>query len=193
MNFEILQDIIQHRRSCKPALMNGKKIDDAIIQQLLELANWAPTHAHTEPWRFIVFAKNAAQQFCKEHAALYKENVAIEKFETAKYEKILHNGDHCSHIIAVYMKRGSNPKITVTEEICATAAAVENILLGASTLNIAALWSTGGLTYHPAMKKYFKLQDEDHMIGLIYLGYSDEIPKEGKRVSSIQEKIDWRD
>lgn len=193
MNFEILQDIIQHRRSCKPALMNGKKIDDAIIQQLLELANWAPTHAHTEPWRFIVFAKNAAQQFCKEHAALYKENVAAEKFETAKYEKILHNGDHCSHIIAVYMKRGSNPKITVTEEICATAAAVQNILLGASTLNIAALWSTGGLTYHPAMKKYFKLQDEDHMIGLIYLGYSDEIPKEGKRVSSIQEKIDWRD
>ncbi len=192
MNFEILQDIIQHRRSCKPALMNGKKIDDAIIQQLLELANWAPTHAHTEPWRFIVFAKNAAQQFCKEHAALYKENVAAEKFETAKYEKILHNGDHCSHIIAVYMKRGSNPKISVTEEISATAAAVQNILLGASTLNIAALWSTGGLTYHAAMKKYFNLQDEDHMIGLIYLGYSDEVPKEGKRVTSIQEKIDWR-
>lgn len=192
MNFETIQNIIQHRRSCKPALMNGKLIDDSTIHQLLELANWAPTHGHTEPWRFIVFTKNAAMQFCKEHAALYKANVPAEKFETAKYKKTLHNGDHCSHIIAVYMKRGNNPKITVTEEICATAAAVQNILLGASVLNIAALWSTGGLTYHAAMKKYFNLHEEDQMIGLIYLGYTDEAPKEGKRVTSIKEKIDWR-
>lgn len=192
MNFEIIEEVIKNRRSSKPALMNGKKINDSLIDQVIELANWAPTHAHTEPWRFVVFANDAVKDFCKDHAELYKANTTAEKFETAKYEKLLHNGDLCSHLIAVYMKRGTNPKITVTEEICATAAAVENLLLGASVLNIAVLWSTGGLTYHPSMKKYFELQDDDHMLGLIYLGYSDEPAKVGKRVTSITEKVIWK-
>jgi nitroreductase len=192
MNFEILQKIIQHRRSFKPALMNGNKIEDAIIHQLLELANWAPTHAHTEPWRFVVFANAAVKAFCKEHAELYKANAPAEKFETAKYEKILHNGDNVSHIIAVYMKRGSNPKITVMEEICSVAAAVQNILLGASSLDIAVLWSTGGLTFHPAMKSYFGLHEHDLMIGLLYLGYANTAAKTGERIVPLQEKIEWR-
>lgn len=193
MNFEIISEIIKNRRSCKPALMNGEKIEDTLVWQLLELADWAPTHAHTEPWHFIVFSNESVRQFCKDHAGLYKENISPGKFETTKYEKILHNGDKCSHIIAAYMKRGTNPKITITEEICATAAAIENILLGASTLNMAALWSTGGLTYHPAMKSLLGLKDEDQMIGIIYLGYSDNNPKEGKRIIPLKEKIEWRE
>src|SRR5665213_167715 len=192
MNFEILQHIVQNRRSSKPALMNGEKIDDAIIHQLLELANWAPTHGHTEPWRFVVFANESVKTFGKEHAELYKSNVPAEKFETAKYEKILHNGDNVSHIIAVYMKRGSNPKITVMEEICSVAAAVQNMLLGAASLDIAALWSTGGLTFHPAMKSYFGLQEHDLMMGLLYLGYTNIAAKKGGRIVPLQEKIEWR-
>ena len=192
MNFEIIETEIKKRRSCKPALMNGQKIDDSIINKLTELADWAPTHGHTEPWRFIVFSGDAINKFCKDHAELYKTNTPAEKFETAKYEKLLHNADKASHMIAVYMKRGTNPKITVMEEICATAAAVQNFLLGASSLNIAALWSTGGLTFHPAMKIYFGLNEDDHMLGLVYLGCSDEMPKEGKRVIPLNEKVEWR-
>ncbi len=193
MNFEIIEEVIKNRRSCKPALMNGKIIDNAIISKLLQLADWAPTHAHTEPWRFVVFGGDALKQFSKDHAELYKTNTPAEKFETAKYEKLLHNADNASHIIAVYMKRGANPKITVMEEICAVAAAVQNILLGASCLNLAALWSTGGLTFHPAMKAYLGLNEDDHMLGLLYLGYSDEIIKEGKRIVPLNEKVEWRD
>jgi nitroreductase len=192
MNFDVLQQIIKNRRSCKPVLMNGNKIDDSIIQDLLQLADWAPTHAHTEPWRFIVFANEEVQQFCKDHAELYKSYTPKEKFETAKYEKLLHNGDKCSHIIVIYMKRGTNLKITMMEEICAVAASVQNILLGASALNIAALWSTGGLTYHNALKEYFSLKEDDQMIGLLYLGYSDKAPKEGERIIPLKEKIEWR-
>lgn len=170
--------------------MNGGKIEDTDIHQLLELADWAPTHAHTEPWRFVVFANKAIKEFCQDHAEMYKRHA--QKFETAKYEKLLHNADKASHIIAVYMKRGSNPKITFMEEVCATAAAVQNILLGASSLQIAALWSTGGLTYHPGMKNYLGLEDEDQMIGLLYLGYSDKEPKDGERIVPLKDKIEWR-
>lgn len=190
--FETLQHIIQNRRSTKPALMNGNKIDNSVIQQLLELADWAPTHGHTEPWRFVVHDGDAVQQFCNDHAELYKANTAAEKFLTANYEKLKHQGDKLSHIILVYMKRGNNPKITVLEEIAAVSCAVQNFSLGASALNIALLWGSGGMTYHPAMKKYLGLAEEDLMMGILYLGYTDEPSKEGKRIVPLSEKVIWK-
>ncbi|MBS1602085.1 MAG: nitroreductase [Bacteroidetes bacterium] len=188
--FNVLQDIITSRRSTKPAVFNGRKIDDQQIQRLLTLATWAPTHANTEPWRFIVYSGDAVRQFCQQHAQLYRQNTPPEKFNEAKYEKQQHNGDKASHLIAVYMQRGANPNITGLEEICATAAAVQNILLGAEALGLAVLWSTGGVTLAPAMKDYLGLHEEDHMIGLLYLGYTDEPAKPGRRLPA-EAKTKW--
>ena len=72
--FTTLSQIIKTRRTIKPNLFNGRKIPDEQINQLLELADWAPTHAYTEPWRFKVFAGEKVQQFCYDHAELYKLN-----------------------------------------------------------------------------------------------------------------------
>lgn len=188
--FTILQDIVSNRRSIKSATLNGKKIPDQQITQLLSLANWAPTHGNTEPWRFVVFSGDAVRQFGHQHAEMYKQTTPPEKFNPVKYEKQQHNGDKTSHIIAVYMQRGSNPNITTLEEICATAAAVQNILLGAQALGISILWSTGGSVLQPAMKEYLGLGEEDLMIGLLYIGYTDEPPTPGRR-TPVESKTKW--
>lgn len=90
------------------------------------------------------------------------------------------------------MKRGNNPKITALEEIAAVSCAVQNFSLGASALNIAMLWGSGGMTFHPAMKSYLGLLEEDHMMGILYLGHTDEPLKEGKRIVPLSEKIIWK-
>lgn len=190
--FENLASVIRSRRSVKPGQMNGRKIDKAVIQQLIELADWAPTHAHTEPWHFIVYGGESVKEFCSDHANLYKTIAPADKFNTATYEKLLHNGDKVSHIIAVIMQRGDNPKIPVLEEIAAVSAAVQNILLGAEALGVAVLWSTGGLTHQPAMKQYLHLKEEDVLMGFLYLGYADDISKEGKRIVPLHQKIEWK-
>ncbi len=189
-SFDVLERVIISRRSIKPAALNGQKIGEDKIKALLELANWAPIHGFTEPWRFVVFSGDAIPRFCQRNAEMYKETTEPEKFSSAKYEKQLHNGDKASHIIAVYLKRGSNPNITMLEEICAVAAAVQNILLGAGALGIAVLWSTGGAVLLPAMEGYLGIDEEDIMIGLLYMGYTDEPAKTGKR-TPIEDKIKW--
>jgi len=189
--FHLLQEIVASRRSTKPAVLNGKKIEDGRIRQLLELANWAPTHANTEPWRFIVYSGAAVQRFCQEHAELYRQHTPASAFTQAKYEKQQHNGDKASHLIVVCMKRGNNPNITALEEICATAAAVENILLGAEALGIAVLWSTGGMLLHPVMNEWLGLDREDVVLGMLYMGYTDELVKPGRR-GPAREKTIWR-
>ncbi len=171
-------------------LMNGEKIPDETVRQLLALADWAPTHALTEPWRFVVYAGDAVQKFAAEQAELYKNNTPAEKFREASYEKIRTGCEKVSHSIVVYMKRGNNPNIPVLEEICATAAAAENLLLGASAAGIAALWSTGGTTFSPALKQYLGLAEEDQVIGQVYLGYTDST-REGARNTPLDEKVKW--
>jgi nitroreductase len=188
--FTSLQEIIINRRSTKPVALNGKKIEDGVIRQLLELANWAPTHANTEPWRFIVYSGDAVQGFCHQHAELYRQSTPPDKFAPAKYEKQQHNGDKASHIILVYMKRGNNPNITVLEEICAAAAAVEHILLGAEALGIAVLWSTGGVVMQPVMKQFLELGEEDILLGMLYTGYTDEPARPGRR-GPVEQKTRW--
>lgn len=190
--FETLQEIISNRRSTKPAVLNGKKIDDASIRSLLQLADWAPTHGRTEPWRFVVYSGEQVEKFCTDHAGLYKTHTPEDKFTTAKYESIKHNGDKASHIIAVYMKRLETAKIPVIEDIAAVAAATQNILLGAEALGLAVLWSTGGMTHHVSMKQYLGLGEEDIVMGLLFLGYTDEPRQEGRRVVSLESKTLWK-
>ncbi len=190
-NFETLQNIIQNRRSIKPAEMNGKRISDELIHQLLALADWAPTHGRTEPWRFVVYAGEAKKAFCSAHAELYKANTDAEKFMQGKYEKLLQQGDTLSHIIITYMKRTQQNSIPAIEEIAAVSAAIENILLGAAALDIAVLWSTGGMTHHPSLKKFLQLEEEDIVMGLLLLGYTDEPVKEGKRNIPLADKVRW--
>ncbi|ANI88559.1 nitroreductase [Arachidicoccus ginsenosidimutans] len=190
-NFEIISKTITERRSTKPQIFNGKKIDNAVIEQLLNLANWAPTHAFTEPWRFVVMHGDGVKRFCEDHANLYKQNTPEEKFIQATYDKLKTQGDSVSHIIAVFSKRGENPNIPELEEICATACAVQNILLGAESLDIAALWSTGGQILKPSMKQYLNLREEDTMLGILYLGYTDQPKPAGKRLVSMEEKVMW--
>ena len=88
------------------------------------------------------------------------------------------------------MKRGDLPKIPAFEEVAAASAAIQNLLLGATALNIASFWSTGGMILKPAMKQFLNLRDEDEVMGVLYLGYADEYP-EGIRKTPLSEKITW--
>lgn len=186
-----IKDIIASRRTVKTTSMNGKKIDDAIVKELLESADWAPTHGLTEPWYFVVYSGDKAQQFAKEHAALWKANTPAERFTQATYDKFATQADLASHVILVCMKRGANPNIPEIEEIEAVACATQNLMLHATELNVATFWSTGGMTAKPGMKDYLGLREEDKVLGMLYLGYTDEAPRPGKRVKPLEEKVKW--
>jgi len=168
--------------------MNGKKIPDYQVESLLELADWAPTHGFTEPWRFVVYA--TASDFSHQHADLYKCSTSLENFQETEYNRLYQQGDKASHVILAVMKRGNLPKIPVIEEIEAVSCAVQNILLGATALGIASFWSTGGMAARSPMKKFLKLGEDDHVIGVLYLGYADSNP-DGSRSIPLEEKITW--
>lgn len=187
-----IEEIIKQRRTVKPTSMNGEKIPDELVEQLLQLADWAPTHGYTEPWYFVVFSGDQVQQFCADHAVLYKANTPAENFIPGNFDKLKNQGNLASHIIAICMKRGNNPKIPVIEEVAAVSCAAQNMWLGATAMGIAAYWGSGGMTLHPAMRNYLSLGEEDQVLGLFYLGYTDEPVPAGKRLRPLSEKVLWK-
>lgn len=182
-------DVISARRTIKPTQMNGKQIPTEQIQQLCALADWAPTHGRTEPWRFYVFAGAGVQQFCTDHAEMRRK--ATPDLSDESYERLRTMGDKASHVILVVVRRGHLPKIPQFEEVLATGAAVQNLLLAAESMGIAAYWGTGGSVLEPEMKAYLSLREEDMVAGALYLGYSDEEPKAGQRNVPLDQKIHW--
>ena len=189
-DFSILSTTIKTRRTTKPAQFNGNKIPDEQVAQLLELADWAPTHTYSEPWRFVVYGGNKVNEFSMQHALLYQQFTPTDKFMKGKFDGIIANGEKSSHIIVCIMKR-TNYKLPAIEEIAAVSCAVQNILLGATALGIASLWSTGGMVLHPAMKNLFELDEADEIVGQLFLGYSNE-KIEGVRKIALSEKIVWK-
>jgi nitroreductase len=187
-DFSTISNVIKNRRTIKPGMMNGQKIPNAHVAALLELADWAPTHAFTEPWRFVVYEN--PQEFCRQHAELYRQQSDEATFNPTTFNNLSRIGDNVSHVVIAVMHRGELSKIPVVEEVMAASCAVQNFLLGAKALNIGAFWSTGGVTLKPAMKTFLGFGEQDQVLGLFYLGYSEEHP-ECKRKIPLEEKVRW--
>ncbi len=186
-----IDQLIQQRRTVKPEKYADTPVEDHLIEAMLENANWAPTHGFTEPWRFWVFKGDGRHKLAKFHANLYKAETPSDAFKSSAYQKLHDRPLLASHVIAIGMKRGTNPKIPEIEEVEATACAVQNMMLTAAAHGIGTYWNSGGMTYHSQMKAFFGLEEADKILGFLYAGYpSNQWPK-GKRISNIASKTQW--
>ena len=192
-NVEEVNKIIRNRRSMFVAqFKENDPVDENIISELLENANWAPTHKLTEPWRFVVFSGEGLKKFADFQSDLYKKR--SEKsgdFIEATYTKLKENPLKASHIIAIGMKRDLKANLPEMEEVAAVAMAVQNMYLTASARGLAAYWGTGGCTFWPEAKEFFGLEETDKLMGFFYVAKpaSDRWPQ-GKR-SPIADKVTW--
>ena len=85
MNPKEISTLIRNRRSVYSKNYTDEKVDNHIIQEMLENANWAPTHRLTEPWRFTVFEGEGLNKLAEFQSIRYKH--LAEK--TGNFEEII--------------------------------------------------------------------------------------------------------
>lgn len=188
-NLTEIIELIKDRRTIYPENYSSRKVHREQLELMLEAANWAPTHGHTEPWRFKVFSSNALEYLMEVLAQNYKERTAEEKYVQAKYDRFLKRAEQSSFVVAICMKRNDQTKISELDEIMAVAAAVQNMMLVASAYGIGTFWSSGGIESE-RIKQYLHLEDKDRCLGFLYVGYPNgEWPK-GKRNIWLN-KVEW--
>src|SRR5438552_15366104 len=74
---------IQQRRSFGLKDLKPDPVARELVEALLEAAQWAPNHGHTEPWRFTVYTGAGRQALGEAFAAAYRLGTPAEKFEPA--------------------------------------------------------------------------------------------------------------
>ena len=189
-NVEEVNRLIRNRRSVFPKQFeDGNKIDDAVVQEILVNATWAPNHGQTEPWRFVIFTGKGLEKLATFQSELYKKE-AGENFKEATYQTLSTNPLKASHVIAICLKRDPNKRFPEVEEIAAVSCAVQNIYLSVTAYGLGGYWTTGGVTYKQSAKEFFGLGEDDKLLGFFYMGHVAVPSVAGKR-KAVEEKVEW--
>ncbi len=190
MTPEEFNALARSRRSVFPDQFDaGKKIDDAIIKEILTNAIWAPNHGREEPWHFTVFTGEGLKQLSEFQSELYKQTTP-DNFKELTYTKLQQQPLKASHIIAIGMKKSNNKNIPEAEDIAAVACAVQNIYLSVTAYGLGGYWTTGGITYRPQAKSFFGLGEQDKLLGFFYIDHI-AIPSTGATRLPLEEKVTW--
>lgn len=139
------------------------------IDQILSAAVQAPNHHHVRPWRFIVLTGQArnylgevmAQALLKRQPGIPEPALDVERARPLR----------APVLIAVGVDKPPDEKIVEIENICASAAAAENLLLAAHAIGLAGMWRTGAAAYDPDVKAFLGLQADQHLIAFLYIGF----------------------
>ncbi|MBT8219018.1 MAG: nitroreductase [Bacteroidia bacterium] len=189
-NLDFISKIIRERRAIFPSQFNGNPINKKTLQLLLENANWAPTHKRTEPWRFHVITGSGLDRLGKYLAEKYREDPKGGVFSEMKYKKTKAKATQSSAVIAIVMHLDPKASIPEWEEIAATSMAVQNLWLSCAAAGIGTYWSSPSL--FTKNNTFLNLEQNEKCLGLMYLGYYDDMELTGKR-KPIEDKVTWID
>lgn len=184
----MLLETIKNRRAVFPAdFASDASVSRQEIEQLLEAANWAPTHRRTEPWRFKVFQGASQEMLADFIADKYLETAAKPSkiIARTKRDKVTQSGA----IIAICMQRDLSESVPEWEELAAVAMSVQNMWLMTQELNLGGYWSSPACIHDLA--EIVSMQEGESCIGFFYLGRVQEKPTAGTRKTTAEEKTTW--
>ena len=147
-----VDEAIRTRRTHKvygPEPVPRKQLDE-----LFELARWAPNHHLTNPWRFRVIGPVTL--------------AALKQADPAGAAKL----DRAPTLVACSVVQSDDAEQN-EEDIAAGACAVYAIMLAAHARGIASYWRTPAVLRSPAGRAATGIADGEHVLGLLHLGYAD--------------------
>ena len=176
-----ISNSIKARQSIYPNKFNGKLIDEKLVLELIDNANFAPSHKMTQPWFFKIFSENSKIR-------LLKEIFKINKISEIKKNKLRENFKKSSHIICICMKKNSH-LLPEWEEIAATAMAVQNIWISCVGSKIGGYWSTPKFIEN--LNTFLLLNIDERCLGLFYLGSLDFKNEKNFISKKLHKKVEW--
>lgn len=181
---QTLLEILRKRRSIKQENLSPEAFPHQWLEEMLEAANWAPSHGQTEPWRFWVFTGEARRALGETFAESYRLLTPPEAYKAELEEAQRSRVWKAPVWIGLGMQpSGRQPE---WEEIAAAAMAVQNIQLVAASRGLGAFWTSGRPVLHENTARFVGLEAPAKLLGFLYVGKPAGEWPQGKRG-------DWRD
>lgn len=145
-----VEDAIRGRRTNKA--FDPEPLPREVIDELLELARWAPNHRLTNPWRFRVLGP-----------------LALASLKEAAGPEAQAKLDRAPTLVVASAIRSEDP-VQDQEDLCATACAVYAVLLAAHGRGLAGYWRTPAVLRTPAGLAAVGIAPDERFVALIHLG-----------------------
>lgn len=171
--------------------MTAQVPDQSLIRQIIEAATWAPNHHLTEPWRFFVLQGEARTDLGKIMAGVAAARETDPAVGRQAAERAITKPLRSPCVIAVGVEPSNDPSIPPIEEIAAGSAAVQNMLLAAEALGLAAIWRSGWIAFEPEVREHFGISPRGTMLGFVYVGYAAMQPPVRQR-RPVEDVTEWR-
>jgi len=170
----------------------SKVLPDALTQEVIEdllgAAVQAPNHYRNRPWRFVVLTGAAREKL---GAVMARSMVKRAPDSTEGALEAERNRPlRAPVLIAVGIDQAEGEKISQIENICAGAAAVENLLLAAHERGLGAIWRTGPAATDADVKAFLDFEPEQHVIAFVYVGIPEGEAKPVER-STFEDRTRW--
>jgi len=146
-----VEQAIRGRRTHKA--FRPEPVPRELLDELLELARWAPNHHLTNPWRFRVLGPLALGRL--------KEAAGPEA--AAKLER-------APTLVVATQLRSEDP-VQDHEDLCATACAVYAVLLAAHARGLVGYWRTPGVLRTDDGLAAVEIPPQERFVALIHLGW----------------------
>jgi nitroreductase len=144
------EQAIRSRRTHKA--YRPEPVDRETLDELLELARWAPNHNLTNPWRFRVLGPRSLERL--------KEAAGADG--AAKLDR--------APTLVVATVVASDDPVEREEDAAAAAVATYIVLLAAHARGLAGYWRTPGVLRTPEGRAAVGIPDGERLVGLIHLG-----------------------
>lgn len=158
--------VVRARRSYSVLAAPGP--DDDELGRLLLAAAGAPDHGRLRPWRFTVFTGHGREAFGEvmaEAARLRDPGISEGRLSVERARFL-----RAPVVIAVGAHITRPSTVGEAEQLAAVAAAVQNLLLAATALGYGTIWRTGTAAKDPFVKAALGLEEDDSIVGFVYLG-----------------------
>ncbi len=188
---------IERRRSMGVARLLPDPVPAELIERALRMADWAPSHGETEPWRFTVYTGEARAALGEAFALAYRQEAEEEGtgFKQATFDAQRERAQASPVWISIGMQPAQTPngalRMDVEEELIAMGAAVQNLHLTANAEGLAGMWLSNSVFRHPSVAEFTGLvPPHGRLLGFFVLGWPATEWLEGER-RPLSEKVRW--
>ena len=183
-------ELLLSRQSAPAKLLGEPAPSDEDLRPVFEAAVRAPDHGAIRPWRFRIIRGAARERL----GDLFVEATRRRAPDTPaeKLEEVRGKPLRAPLIIAVGAEIfPEHPKVPPVEQVVATGAAAQNMLLTLQAMGYGAVLLSGPNAHDPLVKSAFGLKDKDELIGFIYVGTVTEETREKRRPEAAQFVSSW--
>lgn len=138
-----------------------------VIEQLCEVATWAPCHKKTWPWKFTSLTGDARARLGE---AFVADMIERGFGDEGKRQKTRTKYTRTPNVLVVACAPHDKPSLH-DENRDAVSAAIQNLLLGATAMGLASFWSTAPIIDGPRALTLCGFAPDDRIIGVVYLGH----------------------